>query len=70
MFTLADNSCFARASNAIYITFVCAHCDYSRTYSTLFHCNRFQTRQLEWAKVEDTRLASMVEDRGLDDDGT
>ena len=31
--------------------------------------HRFQTRQLEWAKVEDSRLASMVEDRGLDEDG-
>jgi hypothetical protein len=30
---------------------------------------RFQTRQLEWAKVEDKRTLALAEDRGLDADG-
>lgn len=32
-------------------------------------CHRFRTRQLEWAKVEDTRTSAIAEDRGFDAEG-
>ena len=32
--------------------------------------HRFQTRKLDWAKVEDTQTKALTEDRGLDEDGT
>jgi hypothetical protein len=45
-------------------------CRFSCNYCVLGYLHdRFRTRQLEWAKVEDTRTAAIAEDRGFDDEG-
>ena len=64
LFLIANQSNIFTAANTIVTTVLL-----QLYYYYIYGINRFKTRQLDWAKVEDTATQAQVEERGFDNEG-